>query len=221
LSTAADRDDIIDPKCLRLAADGGVAVVAVDYRLAPEHPFPAALDDVTVTLRWAQRRWPCVGVAGSSAGGCLAAAATLCARDGGGMLPAFQLLVYPVLDDRLGTRSMRALVRTPGWNATASAQMWELYLGSGAPTALAAPGRADDLAGLPTTYVVVAEHDPLHDEGVEYAARLAAAGVAVTLDDIAGVPHGFDLINEDAAVVAAALDRQIAFVQGMLRAASS
>jgi len=201
------------PKCLRTAAGAGVAVVAVDYRLAPEHPFPAALDDATVALRWAQQRWSSVGVAGSSAGGCLAAALSLRSRDEGDALPVFQLLVYPVLDDRLVTPSMQALVRTPGWNATASAQMWRLYLGGAGPTALSAPARADDLAGLPPAYVVVAEHDPLHDEGVEFAERLEAAGVPVIVDDIPGVPHGFDLLLEDAAVAVAALDRQIDFVR--------
>jgi acetyl esterase len=210
--------DLEHPKCLRLAADAGVAVASVGYRLAPEHPFPAALDDATVALRWAQPRWERVGVAGSSAGGCLAASAALQARDEGRPLPAFQLLAYPVLDDRMATPSMRALADTPGWNRVASAQMWQLYLDGAVPTAYAAPGRANDLTGLPPAFVMVAEHDPLHDEGVAYARRLAAAGVRVTLDEVAGVPHGFDLINEHAAVAVAALDRQVQFVRRAIRA---
>jgi acetyl esterase len=199
--------DLEQRRCLHWAAHAGVAVVSVGYRLAPEHPYPAAVDDGEAVLAWlrdgpaglASHR-PLV-VAGSSAGGCLAA--TLAARHRSSF--ALQLLICPVLDDRVNSGSMIEFECTAGWNGRASAQMWRYYLGSdylgpGAPVEDAVPARAADLAGQPPAFIVVAGLDPLRDEGLDHAKRLAAAGVPAELHQVPGVPHGFDVINPDARV---------------------
>ena len=167
-------------RCLRYAAEAGCVVVSVDYRLAPEHPFPAGVDDCYAGLQWTVSHAAeldidpdRVGVGGSSAGGALAAAVALMARDRGGPALAVQILNYPVIDDRMQTPSMRAFDATPMWTSGSNADMWQHYLGDpehrGDVSPYAAPGRAPDLTGLPPAYVLTAELDPLRDEGIEYA----------------------------------------------------
>jgi acetyl esterase len=158
----------------------GAVVVSVDYRLAPEHPYPAGLHDCYAALRYLHAEANALGVdtgrvalTGASAGGGLAAAVALFARDRGGPAVCFQLLQIPELDDRLETASMRAFVDSPMWNRPLAVQSWQAYLGplygSDDVPAYAAPARADDLAGLPPAYVSTAENDPLRDEGITYA----------------------------------------------------
>jgi acetyl esterase len=189
-------------RCLAFAHGAGCVVVSVDYRLAPEHTFPAAVDDAFAALTWlagtdavAVDR-ACIGVGGASAGAGLAAAVALMARDRGAPSVAFQMLVAPVLDDRMATASMQ-FVGTPLFDGPAAARMWRAYLGDARrddePVSVyAAPARADDLHGLPDAYVTTAELDPLRDEGLEYAARLLRAGVSVELHQYAGAFHGFE-----------------------------
>jgi acetyl esterase len=183
----------------RLAREAQAIVVSVGYRLAPEHPFPAGLDDCFAALEWIGAEGPglsvdpaYVAVHGSSAGGCLAAAIALLARDRGGPALCFQFLGIPVLDDRLDTPSMRAFVDTPMWNRPNAAISWQLYLGSdpGEVSPYAAPARAKDLAGLPPAYISTMEFDPLRDEGMMYARRLLEAGVSVELHQFPGTFHG-------------------------------
>ena len=207
-------------RCLRYAAEAGCVVVSVDYRLAPEHPYPAAVGDCFAGLEWTvshagdlgvdPRR---VGVAGSSAGGALAAAVALMARDRGGPALAFQLLNYPVIDDRMQTPSMRAFDATPLWTSAATADMWQYYLGDpgkrGDVSPYAAPGRCADLSGLPPAYVLTAELDPLRDEGIAYASRLMEAGVPTELHTVAGACHGFDIIAADGDLGRRAIDEQV------------
>ncbi|REE98831.1 alpha/beta hydrolase [Thermomonospora umbrina] len=188
-------------RCLDFVVESDVAVVSVDYRLAPEHPFPAAFDDCYAATVWAYGNAVELGgdpmriaVGGGSAGGGLAAAVALKARDEGGPPLAFQLLLYPVLDDRMDTPSMHAFTEPPLFNRTDVGHMWRHYLGpaSTETPVYAAPARATDLSGLPPAYVLAVEADPLRDEDVAYAQRLIQSGVRTELHHLPGVYHGFD-----------------------------
>jgi acetyl esterase/lipase len=214
-------------RCLRYAAEVPCVVVSVDYRLAPEHPYPAATEDCFAGLEWTVSHGADlgvdpgrVGVGGSSAGGALAAAVALMARDRGGPPLVFQLLNYPVIDDRMQTPSMRAFDATPLWTSGASADMWTYYLGEpegrGEVSPYAAPGRCADLRGLPPAYVLTAELDPLRDEGIAYATRLMAAGVPTELHTVAGACHGFDIVAAGVPLGRRAIDEQVrALVRGL------
>jgi acetyl esterase/lipase len=207
-----------EARCARYCAEAGYLIVAVEYRLAPEHPFPAAFDDCLAALYW---MWDNadrlgvdrhrLGVGGSSAGAALAAGLALWTRDNAGPTPAFQLLVYPVIDDR-ATPSIKRFWDSAGWNGAATDAMWSHYLPSpeAASAPYAVPGRAASLVGLPRTYVVVAGVDPLRDEGLDYAARLQAAGVPTEIHDFPGVPHGFDLFAPDQPISRRAVAEQVA-----------
>ncbi|MEX5711769.1 alpha/beta hydrolase [Parafrankia sp. FMc6] len=193
---------IDDASCVDLVRALGVVVVSVDYRLAPEHPFPAALEDCYVALEWMAANTSHLGVdparvavRGISAGGGLAAALALLTRDRGGPPLCYQFLGVPELDDRLNTPSMRRFVDTPMWNRPNAIISWTSYLGEGVPGTLdvspyAAPARATDLTGLPPAYISVMEFDPLRDEGIAYAQALLAADVAVELHLFPGTFHG-------------------------------
>jgi acetyl esterase/lipase len=175
--------------------------VSVEYRLAPENPFPAAHDDAVRALHWVIEQAGQLGidphrivVGGASAGGGLAAAVALTARDSDIDL-AGQLLFYPMLDDRQETPSSKwdAAVWSPGANEFA----WRAYLGDhygGSVPIYAAPSRATDLGGLPPTLLLVGGADGFFDEDVEYATRLTRAGVPTGIRVYAGAPHGFDLM---------------------------
>ncbi len=189
-----------DVYCRQLANASGWAVASVDYRLAPEHKFPAGLEDAYAATRWVSEQAAEIGVdperiavAGDSAGGNLAAAVPLVARDRGGPRLAFQLLLYPVLDHHFDTPSYRE--NATGYHLTRAAMIWSWrhYLSSQHDGALtyASPLRADDLSGLPAALVMTAEYDPLRDEGEAYAERLRAARVPVTLKRYDGLIHGF------------------------------
>lgn len=189
------------PRCLRLSGDGGAIVVSVEYRLAPEHPFPAGIEDCYTAMQWTANHASAIGidpkklaVGGVSAGGCLAAGVALMARDRGGPSIAFQMLIYPVLDDRLETLSMRNGAKLPILNSQNCRDMWRHYLGvhRGDVSSYAAPARAQSLHRLPPAYVSIAEYDPLRDEGIYYAVRLIESGVSVELHQYAGTVHGFD-----------------------------
>ncbi len=210
--------DSEDVRCVRFANEAGCVVVSVEYRLAPEHRFPAALNDCYAALCWTASSAVALGVdpdriglAGASSGGNLAAATALLARDRGEPAVAFQCLVYPTLDDRMQTVSVR-FVGTPLVDGSDVARCWEYYLGADRAevSPYAAPGRADDLTGLPPTYVMTAELDPLRDDGLRYAMRLLEAGVSVELHQFAGAFHAFDLFPT--AVSQRALDEQVAWV---------
>lgn len=183
-----------------IAAATGAVVLAVDYRLAPEHPFPAAFDDACAALRAAAAdggaRFGVDGarlaVAGDSAGGNLAAAVALFARDRGEPRLRGQALVYPALDPDLTLPSCERNARAPVLTREDMAGYWRDYLGGTSATddPYAAPSRARDLAGAAPAYVSTAAHDPLCDEGRLYAERLGRAGVAVEHREAPGLPHG-------------------------------
>jgi acetyl esterase len=204
-----------------MAIDTGAVVVSVDYRLAPEHPYPAGLHDCYAALTYLHAEADALGVdpervalAGASAGGGLAAATALLARDRGGPALCFQLLQIPELDDRLETGSMQRFVDSPLWNRPLAEQSWRAYLGPlyGAADvpAYAAPARAADLSGLPPAYISTAENDPLRDEGITYALRLLQAGVSVELHQFPGTFHGSALVTS--AAVSKRSQRELALV---------
>ncbi|MFF6980193.1 alpha/beta hydrolase [Streptomyces sp. NPDC008343] len=187
---------------IRLCRQTGAMVAAVDYRLAPEHPYPAALEDCYAGLLWLSSHASALGVDpariavyGQSAGAGLAAALTLLARDRGGPSLCFQFLGTPALDDRLDTPSMRRFTNTPGWYRSNAIHSWNSYLGDGIPgtdsvPVYAAPARATDLSGLPPAYITAMELDPLRDEGIAYACALLDAGIPVELHVFPGTFHG-------------------------------
>ncbi len=194
--------DSEDSRCVHLARSAGCVVVSVDYRLAPEHRFPAPIDDSYAALVWTTSTAADldvdpsrIGVGGASAGGALAAAVALMARDRGGPPVAFQMLLNPALDDR-GLSASMGFVGTPLIDGTSAARLWDFYLGADREdvSPYAAPARAEDLRGMPPTYVMTAELDPLRDEGIEYATRLLHTGASVELHQFGGAFHAFDLL---------------------------
>jgi acetyl esterase/lipase len=192
--------EMMDGWCQTIAAEVGVVVVNVGYRLAPEDPFPAGLEDCHAALCWLHEHAGELGVdperiaiGGQSAGGGIAAGLALMARDAGGPAICFQLLEIPEIDDRLDTPSMQAFQDTPFWNRPNAVFSWQHYLGpdhEGEPSIYAAPARATDLSGLPPAYVSTMEFDPLRDEGICYALGMLQAGVSVELHSYAGTFHG-------------------------------
>jgi acetyl esterase/lipase len=196
LGTAA-RDD---PVCRRFAAEADVLVASVEYRLAPQHPFPAALDDCYAALTWLASRADVdptrIAIGGASAGAGLAAALSILARERGEVPIAFQLLAYPMLDDRTAARDHSDEGRLRLWNNRSNRLAWHAYTGlepgqDGVPP-LAAPARCDNLSGLPAAWVGVGSLDLFFEEDVAYAERLRAAGVDCELVTVNGAFHGFD-----------------------------
>lgn len=185
-------------QCIELARRGRCTVLAMDYRLAPENPFPAALDDAAAILEWAVRSATELGldaaamvVAGSSAGGALAA--RLAQRSALGSAPpvVMQMLHQPVLDDR-PSPSKEEFTTTPGFDSDAVQWMWRHYGAGASLPDDAAPARADELSSLPAALITCSELDPLRDEAVDYALRLLWAGVTTDLHVFGGTCHGFD-----------------------------
>lgn len=194
----ADMFPVSDARLARL----GAFVVSVDYRGVPEHPFPAGPEDSYAALCWAAGLRDIatdrIVVTGVSAGGALAAAVTLMARDRQGPSIAFQALRIPVLDDRCRTPSMRQYVTAPLFGANEAVSMWDNYLGEstdrGITSPYAAPSRASDLSGLPPAFIQVNGLDPLRDEGIQYAMALMAADVPV---EIYCGPHQHHGMSQD------------------------
>lgn len=190
-----------DPGCEAYVDQLGVVVVSVDYRLAPEHPHPAPVEDCYAGLEWMADNAAELGVdptriavAGGSAGGGLAAGTCLLARDRGGPSVAYQCLVYPMLDDRNDTDSAREFSGILSWSREHNAAGWGALLGDIAGgddvSRYAAPARAGDLSGLPPTLVQVGDLEVFRDEDIDYAKRLMQAGVPTELHVYPGVFHG-------------------------------
>jgi acetyl esterase/lipase len=191
--------DIEDHNCRPMCAEFGVTVVSVDYRLAPEHRYPAGFDDCYHALCWAVDNAEELGVdpgrlalAGHSSGGALAAATALAARDRQGPAIRYLFLGYPALDDRQETPSARTVTDPRILNGRRVRALWDLYLGDTEPDAYAAPARATDVSGLPSTYLLVTTVDPFRDEGLDWARRLVAADVPAEMHLVPGAPHMFD-----------------------------
>jgi acetyl esterase len=178
-------------------------VVAVDYRLAPEHPFPAGLDDCLAATRWVAAHAAELGadgsrlaVAGDSSGASLAAGVAAAARDPVGPPLALQALAYPALDPSMSTASYAQNADDPFLSRAEMESYWALYLGGAAPDYRAAPGLATGLAGLPPAYLLLAGRDVLRDEGAEYARRLREVGVPVQVRRREEMVHGFLLCTQ-------------------------
>jgi acetyl esterase/lipase len=194
----AQQDDRL---CREFSRRLGITVASVEYRLAPEHPYPAPVEDCYSALTWLaglpavdRER---VAIGGASAGGGLAAALAFLARDRGEVSPILQLLVYPMLDDRSSLTGASPNHRL--WDTRSNLFGWTAYLGDADPR-VAVPARRDDLAGLAPAWVTVGTHDLFHDEDLVYAERLRAAGVPCEVEVIPGVFHGFDIVATKAEV---------------------
>ncbi len=202
--TGSATDNLRDNQDLVRTQD--CVVVSVDYRLAPETPFPGALEDNYAALRWLYANAEALGVdrariavKGESAGGGHAAMLAIAARDRGEIPLALQVLIYPMLDDRTGsTRQLPPHIGAYGWTAADNREGWSALLGRpvgrGAPPAGAVPARVEALAGLPPTFIGVGSIDLFVDEDIDYARRLTQAGVSTELFVVPGGFHGFDLM---------------------------
>ena len=207
--------------CSRVADELGLLVVSVDYRLAPEDPFPAGLEDCNAALTWLHNEADRLGVdpdriavGGGSAGGGLAASLAQLVRDEDGPAIAFQLLVYPMLDDRTVVRAEAQGRDALIWSPRSNRFAWTAYLGH-EPTLdderrWAAPARTTDLAGLAPAWIGVGDIDLFHDEDIDYAQRLAAAGVPCALHVEPGMFHGADAVLTTRPSMQAFRDRMIA-----------
>ena len=213
--------DLQDPLCRRITNRAGCIVVAVDYRLAPENPFPAAVEDSFAATQWVGthasefRGDPArIAIGGDSAGGNMATVVALMARDRGGPKLAFQLLMFPATDFRLHTSTMEELGE--GYNVTKAQMIWirENYLPNQADwtNPLASPLLAHDLSSLPPALIIYAEYDPLRDDAEAYATHLQEAGVPVKASRYDGMIHDFiDLFEEPG-------ERALAEIASTLRA---
>jgi acetyl esterase/lipase len=221
--------DTHDGTCRQHAVGAGAVVVSIDYRLAPEHPYPAAVEDA-----WAATQWVAahageidadaarLAVAGDSAGGTLSAVIAQRARNQGGPAIAFQLLWYPstLWDASLPSFTENASAPVLDRNAVAAFSRW--YAGEvdlSDPPAGMAPGRAKNLAGLPPAYIAVAGHDPLRDDGMRYGELLAAAGVPVEVHNAETLVHGYVGYAGVVPAATAALDRGLAALRTALHEA--
>jgi acetyl esterase len=214
-----------DAGCRALANTTGAVVLAVDYRLAPEHPFPAALEDCLAATSWAASHAGELDVdparlvvMGDSAGGNLAAAVPLMARAAGGPAIALQVGLYPVLSADFDSSSYRD--NAEGFFLTREAMrwFWDQYVPheSDRRNPLAAPLEEPDLSGLPPSHIVTAEHDPLRDEGEAYANRLRQAGVASSNTRYGGLFHGFFNMGAILPLAAQAFDDVAGFLRRFL-----
>jgi acetyl esterase/lipase len=214
----AKQDDWL---CRRYSSRLGLTVASVDYRLAPEHPYPASLEDCYSALTWlaglpAVDRHRVV-IAGASAGGGLAAALALLARGRGEVHPVFQVLAYPMLDDRSSAAGASPNHRL--WSARSNRFGWAAYLG-GADPEVAVPGRRVDLSGLPPAWIGVGTHDLFHDEDLAYAQRLVDAGVPCHVEVVPGAFHGFDAVARKARVSRQFFDSQCESLRAALTPAA-
>lgn len=193
--------DGVDELCRAIAARSGWVVISLEYRLAPENPYPAALEDAVDTFAWIRRSASLLGidpemvaVGGDSAGGNLAAALCIVQRNRGASMPVAQVLAYPAVDDGFSRSSWKEFANAPLLNSADAKWFFGQYLGvqhSERVDFLSAPMRAASLQGLPPALILTAEVDPIRDDAEAYAARLKGDGVSVTAIRYAGVFHGF------------------------------
>ncbi|MDP3231277.1 MAG: alpha/beta hydrolase [Myxococcales bacterium] len=213
---------------IALALELKLVVAGVRYRLAPKHPAPAAVEDAWAALQWLAAEAPRLGIdptriaiGGASAGGGLAATLALVAHDRGDVRPAFQLLVYPMLDDRTATRTDLETKNVRVWTPASNHYAWSAYLGhppgQAAANPYAAAARREDLRGLPPAWIGVGTLDLFHDEDVTYAKRLEASGVPCELHLVPGAFHGFDAVFRKAGVTKAFWSEQVRVLRAALR----
>lgn len=204
-----EQDDV---SCAQFVRELGLTIVSVDYRLAPKYPFPAALDDCYSALQWVVAHSRQLGIdpkriaiGGASAGGGLAAALVQLAHDRQEIQIAFQMLVYPMLDDRTVLRTDIDDSQNITWNHRSNRYGWESYLGrecgAAEVRAYSVPARRADLSGLPPAWIGVGALDIFHDEDVAYAQRLRECGVECEIEIVPGAFHGFDVFDPTLPIV--------------------
>jgi acetyl esterase/lipase len=221
LGSAAQDDSL----CRHFAETLGIVVAAVEYRLAPDHEFPVPLHDCYAALTWLARQRSIdparIAVGGASAGGGLAAALALLAHERGEVELAFQLLSYPMLDDRTATRTDIDESMFRLWNNKANRFGWQAYTGcrpgSDGIGGLAAPARYEDLSGLPPAWIGIGTLDLFYEECLAYVSRLRGAGVPCQLDVVTGAFHGFDVVRPKAGVAREFRSAQVAALAQALR----
>ena len=221
------RPELDEVRCTQYVRDLGIIVVSVDYRCAPKHPFPAGLEDSYSALKWVESHSQELGVdpkriaiGGESAGGGLAASLVQLAHDRQEIEPVFQLLVYPMLDDRTVLRSDVDDSSNVTWNQKSNRFGWESYLGkkcgAGDVPEYSVPARREDLSGLPQAWIGVGTVDLFHDEDMAYARRLNGCGVECEICPVPGAFHGFDRFAPQAPVVRGFRQSQISALKGSL-----
>ena len=194
-----------DPVASTICVGVDAVVVSVEYRLAPEHPYPAPVEDCYAGLAWMARNAAELGfdpdrlaVYGGSAGGGLTIATSMLARDRGFPALRFQMPIYPMIDDRNETPSSHEITDIGIWDRSANIEAWQWYLGNGEPDQYAAPARAEDLAGLPATFIDVGTVDLFRDEDIAFATRLMQAGVPTELHVNPGAYHAAEMLAPEA-----------------------
>lgn len=216
-----------DIKLFDLAEATGASILSVEYRLAPEYPFPAAIDDCETAWAWVVEQAPVLGVdparivlVGESAGGGLAAALAVRIRDAGGVQPAGQMLVTPMLDDRNDSKSVVQMDGVGIWDRDSNAFGWSCYLGvaagSAGVTADAAAARVADASGLPMAFIEAADAEIFRDEVVSFARRLWADGVSAELHIWPGGCHTFYALVPDSSLAASAHGARVAWLRRIL-----
>jgi acetyl esterase/lipase len=221
------KPEMDDSICLHYAAEAGITVVSADYRLAPEHPFPSGLNDAFTALKWINHNAEVLGidpsriaVGGKSAGGGLAAALAQLALSRYEISPVFQLLVYPMLDDRTVLRADIDDSNSPVWSRKSNRFGWESYLskecGSDTVPEYSVPARCKDLRGLPDAWIGLGTLDVFYEEDAAYAQRLKDHGVECEAYIVPGAFHGFDVLVPEAPVVKAFRASQIAALRKYL-----
>lgn len=200
----------------KLANKTGSVVIFIDYRLAPEHPFPAGLNDCITTIKWIIENAESLGIdrnkiglIGDSAGGALAVGASTQI----GEVFKFQILIYPAADNKLNSKSWETYENGPVLNKTGGIEAWKHYypIGQNQPDPLAVPILIQDFRDMPTTMVIIAEHDPLRDEGEELAQHMKDAGISVQISFYKDMVHGFMHMGEVLTQVEQAVDEMAAF----------
>lgn len=221
---SADEADVLGQQIVK---EANCMVVSVDYRLAPEHPFPAPLEDCYAALKWFSESAPelgvdpsRIGVAGQSAGGGLTAALALLARDRKGPELCFQMPLYPMIDDKNNTPSNHEITGNMVWNYELNQKGWTMYLngknGTEDVSPYAAPARAEDLSNLPYTYTCIGQLDPFRDETLDYVARLCRAGVDVEFHLYPGAYHAFEVVSPTASISQRTINEYVGAVKHAL-----
>lgn len=216
-----------DDWCRQATNRLGVITAAVEYRLAPEHPFPVPVEDCYTALQWLAEHPDVddsrIAIGGDSAGGGLTAALALLAKERGTIRPALQVLSYPMLDDRTTQRTDIDPASLRMWSQQNNRWAWNAHLGThaSAPPPLAAPARYEDLTGVAPAWLGVGTNDLFHDENLAYVERLRQAGVPCELERVPGAYHGFDIVESTAAVSIAYRESQLAALERALGAGRS
>ncbi len=205
-----------DVQASKICEEVGAVVVSVEYRLAPEHPYPAPVEDCYAGFVWMAENAAALGidaqrlaVYGASAGGGLTLAVVLLARDRRGPAIRFQMPIYPMIDDRNTTPSSQEITDVGIWDRAGNIEAWNWYLGGAPADAYAAPARADDLTGLPPAFLDVGTVDLFRDEDIAFAMRLMQSGVPTELHVSPGAYHASELFAPEAALSHRIWDRRI------------